>query len=79
MLLCRYKDVFGVPGQGAHSIRVFGLAAVDVVGTAGIAWLVHWWLGAPLHWALLGTCAAGVLAHWLFCVDTVVARALAFA
>lgn len=27
---CKYKNLFGEPGKGIHSYRVFGFAAVDV-------------------------------------------------
>ena len=32
MSLCQYKDIFGKPGEGAHSYRVANVAVVDVGG-----------------------------------------------
>ena len=31
--LGRYKNIFGEPGKGVHSYRLFNLAIVDVVST----------------------------------------------
>lgn len=31
--LGRYKNIFGEPGKGVHSYRIFNLAIVDVVST----------------------------------------------
>ena len=34
---CPYKYLFGVPGTGPHSYRIFGLAAVDMALTILLA------------------------------------------
>ena len=36
-MACPYKYLFGVPGQGVHSTRIFGFALVDSVLTILIA------------------------------------------
>ena len=28
---CKYKDIFGKPSEGVHSIRLFNLAVVDII------------------------------------------------
>lgn len=63
---CPYRYLFGVPGTGAHSYRIFGLAAVDTGLTILLAavtatytrssFLVHlvfWFiLGEILHYVV---------------------------
>lgn len=71
--LCRFRDVFGVPGQGVHRVRVFGLAAVDLIGTLVVALVVARWMRLGVTGCIIAIVAAfalGVLAHRLFCVDT---------
>lgn len=65
-MLCEYKDVLGVPEQGVHEDRLFGLAFWDLLGMILlIIGLSHWysymWIVVPL---------ATVVIHKLFCVDT---------
>jgi len=77
MRLCAYKSVFGNPGEGMHSYRVFGLAIVDVVGTFGLAFLVKAVLGVESYpVALALTFALGILAHWIFCVPTALNKSI---
>jgi len=38
--LCRYKDIFGRPREGAHAYRVFDIAVVDVVATIILAFII---------------------------------------
>ena len=69
-LFCQYKDILGRPGQGAHAQRFAGLALVDLLFTAGGAWLLSKLTKWPLWKAFAVLFALGMLAHWLFCVDT---------
>jgi hypothetical protein len=43
MATTKLADIFGKPGTGAHSTRIFGYAAVDI----GLTWLaavgIVWW------------------------------------
>lgn len=73
--LCRYSTLFGAPGRGAHSLRIGGLAAVDLLATAGLAWvLARRALGASslvvLVLVFVALVLASVLVHAAFCVDT---------
>lgn len=70
MGLCQYKDVFGKPGQGVHSIRLGGIAVVDAGLTVLAAWGLAAVWGVSFWKALVCLLGLGVLAHWLFCVDT---------
>lgn len=78
--LCAYKNIFGEPGKGAHSYRIFNIAVVDVVATLILAFVVHQfilegWLGIywiSIWWVIIGCFLLGILAHQLFCVRTTV-------
>ena len=41
MNLCKYKDIFGKVGEGPHSIRLFYIAIVDVIGTLVLAYFLN--------------------------------------
>jgi hypothetical protein len=78
--LCQYRDVFGKPDQGAHRYRIpiINLAAVDVIGTLLIAYLIYRWRGqveglsslASYGLIALGCFIVGIILHYMFCVDT---------
>ena len=79
--LSRYRDVFGAPGTGVHSVRVFDLAIVDVLLTVVLAWLVYvglrggkWSMCFPC--VLVGAFVVGVAAHAAFGVQTTVHKFL---
>jgi hypothetical protein len=75
MTLCEYRDIFGKPNTGAHSLRVGGLAAVDLLATGGAAYLVsRYALGRTDYQALIGVFIVliiiAIFMHRAFCVDT---------
>ena len=75
----RYKDSLGVPGEGVHSVRLGGVAILDVIGTFGLAWVAWAVLGGMRgsYWAwLAGTFVLGIALHRFFGVRTTVDRAL---
>lgn len=82
--LCKYKNLFGEPGKGAHSIRIFNIAVVDVLATLLLAFAIHQlilerWLGLynVSIWLVIGICfLAGIIAHRLFCVRTTIDKLL---
>lgn len=65
MSKCPYANVFGEPGKGVHSWRVFDLPVVDVVGTLGLAWATARWSGAPFWWNLLAWLYVAEVSHWV--------------
>ena len=73
--LCKYSDVFGAPGEGAHKYRVGGAAAVDLLATGGLAFLLTRYAlrrTDALAYALvfIFLILAGILAHEAFCANT---------
>jgi len=78
-MACAYSGIFGEPNEGAHRWRLGGLAAVDVLGTAGVAVLIAMAVrrrrdsiaaarAAALIFIIL--ILAGIVAHEAFCVNT---------
>jgi hypothetical protein len=70
--LCRYKDIFGQPGEGAHAYRIFDIAIVDVVATIIAAFLVARVFDVAFWKSLVGLFLVGILSHRAFCVRTTV-------
>jgi len=72
MTLCKYKDMFGRPKEGAHALRVFDIAVVDVVFTLVFAAIVAAYFQVPVWQCALALFALGIAAHRAFCVRTTV-------
>ena len=70
--LCKYKNVFGEPKKGLHSIRIFNIAVVDVALTVIAAVLLSKWLKTDVWWTLLFMFLLGIVLHRAFCVKTTV-------
>ncbi len=75
-MLCEYKDIFGKPGQGAHSFRLGNIAIVDVLLTI----IVGYFISNYFKFDLLKTTGLlfllGIIAHRVFCVRTQVDKIL---
>jgi len=82
MNLCKYKNSLGEPGTGAHSIRIFNIAIVDVILTilGGIliqTILLQWFhIYIELTIVLVSLFILGILLHRLFCVRTTIDKLL---
>jgi hypothetical protein len=85
MSLCKYKNVFGEPNTGIHSVRIFNIAIFDVLSTVLVGVLFHQyiiveWLRMSstikLWMVLAFLFAFGILLHRLFCVRTTVDKML---
>jgi len=74
--LCSYKNIFGLPGPGAHSLRFLGVAVVDVamtiLGAALLAYSMKW----NVWYTIAGMFVLGIVLHRAFCVRTTVDRFL---
>jgi len=74
MQLCQYKNFFGKPNEGAHALRLFNIAIVDLI----LTFLVAYGCAKVTHKStliififLLGL---GLFFHWLFCVPTTLTK-----
>jgi len=70
--LCRYKDLFGRPREGAHAYRVFDIAVVDVVATVVVAYVIARVFGVAFWKSLVTLFIVGIISHRAFCVRTTV-------
>lgn len=74
-MLCKYKDLFGIPKQGIHAFRVFGTPVVDVLVTLVLAIIMSPLVDSPAFGSrvLLMFSIVYILSifvHKLFCVKT---------
>ena len=67
---CPFKDIFGKPGTGVHSIRIANFAVVDTLLTILGAFLISKYFKTPFLITLLFFFLLGELLHWIFCVDS---------
>ena len=74
--LCRYKNIFGIPGEGIHSYRVYNIAIMDVIGTILIGLIISFLFDTPLIKTIILLFLLGCIMHYLFCVDTTVNKYL---
>ena len=72
MNLCKYKNILGIPGQGIHSYRLFGVAIVDVIFTIIGAFLITYLFKIKLKYTIPFLFILGIILHRLFCVKTTV-------
>jgi uncharacterized membrane protein len=68
--LCRYKDIFGRPREGAHAYRLFDIAVVDVAATVLVAYIIARVFGFVFWKSLVTLFLIGVILHRVFCVRT---------
>lgn len=82
MYLCKFSKIGGEVGKGIHSIRLFNIAVVDVIGTLAIAYLIHYYYPSLVHpkynlpIITVGMFIFGIICHQLFCVRTTVDKLL---
>jgi hypothetical protein len=77
MTSCPYKNIFGKPGEGPHKHRIFGVAAVDLLGTVLIAVLIGMWKKysiVGIAALFIGLMILSLILHRLFCVETTLTK-----
>jgi len=70
--LCKYRNALGVPGKGAHSIRLGGVAIVDVIMTLIGAYIISRIARTSFAWTAAVFFLLGIILHRLFCVRTTI-------
>ena len=76
MNLCKFKDIFGKPNTGLHSIRVFNIAIVDVLLTVLLAYLITTVFHTRFNVTLATLFIGGIILHRTFCVKTAIYKFL---
>lgn len=75
-LFSKWKNILGVPKEGVHRIRLFGLALTDLVLTIILAIIISYWKDWNLIVVFLSLMLLSILIHLLFCVDTALIKLL---
>ena len=78
-MLCRFRHALGREGEGAHSLRLFDVAIVDVALTLLAAAAISVGVGhSAARFAAISAAlfAVGVAAHRAFCVNTTINKAI---
>jgi uncharacterized membrane protein YcaP (DUF421 family) len=70
LMLCRFRHIFGVERQGIHSLRVFDVAIVDVIGTIVGGIFIAKYFGINMFATIAALFVLGIVMHRLFCVDS---------
>jgi hypothetical protein len=74
--LCKHRNVLGVPGKGAHSIRLGDVAIVDVIMTLVGAYIIAYFARTSFAWTAAGLFLLGIILHRMFCVRTTIDKLL---
>lgn len=76
MVLCEYKDIFGQPNTGVHSIRLFNIAMVDLLATALLGVFIKNTFKVKLDtiYIVLILVLVSIPIHMLFCVNTTLTK-----
>ena len=70
MELCKYKNIFGEPRTGVHSIRIADFAIVDIILTIFAGIVISRLLNIPLFYVLVILFLSSIIIHRIFCVQT---------
>lgn len=65
-----FKNIFGKEGEGAHSIRLFNIAIVDVIFTIIGAYLINLYFKINFLIIFIILMIIAIILHRLFCVNT---------
>lgn len=76
MSLCKYKHLFGEPGEGIHSLRIFDVGVIDVLVTILGACIISYFSGIRLLYVLPAVFLLGIAVHRLLCVRTKIDKIL---
>ena len=74
MSLCKYKDIFGKVGEGAHSLRIFNFAVVDTFLTFVLAYIINYYLKTNLLVVFIVLIILSIIIHRIFCVETTLTK-----
>lgn len=70
MDLTKYRNIFGEPKKGVHSVRIFGLALFDLSLTALGAYLIGIYTKTNPILVFIGLIFIGIGVHGFFGVNT---------
>jgi hypothetical protein len=71
---CPYANILGVPGEGFHEKRLYGVAFNDTIGTIGLASITTMVFDVDFKKSLLYWFVGAEVLHYAFGVDTAVLK-----
>jgi len=74
MSLCKYRDIFGKVGEGAHSVRFFNFAVVDTFLTFVLAYIINYYLKSNVYLIFFILMLLSIAIHRAFCVETTLTK-----
>lgn len=76
-MLCKYKDLLGVPKKGIHKYRIFNIAIFDVLLTIFLSFIIYMILPCNNFFLILFIIfLIGIILHRIFCVRTTIDKLL---
>ena len=72
----KYKDIFGQPSKGSHSIRFMNVAIVDYILTIILAFFITFLTEFPIELSTILCFVIGIISHILFGVPTTTTKYL---
>jgi len=78
-MTCKYKNMFGKPGEGVHSIRLFDIAIIDVAFTFLFAYLLKKlgldiFKNTSVYIIFAYLMLLSLVIHKIFCVETTLTK-----
>lgn len=67
---CPYANLLGIPGEGVHAKRIFGLALNDIIATFVVAAITSYFFSIPYLHSLAVWFIAGEILHYGMGVNT---------
>ena len=75
---CPFAHVLGVPGEGVHAARIYGLAFNDIIATIVVAIITTYIMKIAIWKTLLFWFILGEVLHYAFGTDTAFLRMIGF-
>jgi len=71
-MFCSYRHIFGVEGQGIHSVRIFDVALVDLLMTLLVGVFISYYFSYDIYLTWFVLLVLGIIFHRLFCVNSTI-------
>ncbi len=75
-MICDFKNIFGKPKEGVHSLRFMNIAIVDFLLTILFSVFIAKIFNINIFTSLLSIFLLGIVTHRIFCVKTTIDSAL---
>jgi len=75
-MLCKYKNVLGIPNKGLHQYRIFNIAIADVILTIIVAFIISYIFTINFLLTVIILFLSGIIIHRIFCVRTTIDKLL---